>query len=221
MRDFAQPATLKSAAIAALLTAVASYPRLLMWTSRKYSVWYLEAVIFLGTIVLWAFVFAWHSKYAGRPVVVLKPAPRDFVTATLIGVAVAAALGLLVDPAMRVRTPGEYPHDIRQWIAITLFTLAFSQLVLVFAPLAWLLRLTRNRQVAVTLTVMFGAFVLAAKAMSSAGLPSLPLLAGLILVRLIVGTAALFLYWRGGLLLAWWLGLLIQVRHLFFLGIGS
>jgi hypothetical protein len=54
--------------IAAAISALVCYPRLSLWANRVYPLWYLEAVLLLGGTVLWAFVFAWHTKYTGRPV---------------------------------------------------------------------------------------------------------------------------------------------------------
>ena len=73
MRDLAEPEVLKKSIAAAAVSAVACLPRLHAWETRKYPVWYLESVLFLGAIVFWAFVFAWHSKYSGRPLFTLRP----------------------------------------------------------------------------------------------------------------------------------------------------
>jgi hypothetical protein len=61
MRRLADPNVLRSAILAALLTTLACAPRVLLWTTRPYTLGYLEAVLFFGSIVLWAFVFAWHT----------------------------------------------------------------------------------------------------------------------------------------------------------------
>jgi hypothetical protein len=214
VRALAQAETLKSAALAAGLTALACYPRLLLWTKRVYPIWYLEAVVFLGAIVLWAFVFAWHSKHTHRPVFTLKAGAAPFAGATLAGVLGALALHFFLDPPLRLRTPEDYPADLREWMAMTLFTLGFSQLFLLFAPLAWLLRLVRNRWVAALLTVSFGVFVLVIKTSSSPQPYPTALFAALLLARIVSGSLGVFFYLRGGVLLVWWLGLLIEARHL-------
>ena len=218
MRDLAQPETLKSAVLAAGLTVVACCPRLLLWTKRVHPLWYLEVTIFLGAIVLWSFVFAWHTKYCQRPVFTLKAGGAVFAWATLAGVLGALTLHFFLDPALRLRTPEDYPADLRQWVAITLFTLGFSQLFLLFAPFAWLLRLLRDRRVAAVLTVLFGVFVLVIKTSSSPQPYPATLFAALLVARIVSGCLGVFFYLRGGVLLVWWLGLLLEARHLIELG---
>src|SRR3974390_2579372 len=163
MRSLGKPEALKSAAVAALLTAVACYPRLYLAPQLAYPIWYLEALLLLGSIVLWAFVFAWHTQYSGHPVVMLRMPRAPFVWATSGGLAMAGLLRLWLDPLLRARTPEEYPLTVLQWVAATLFSLAFTQLFLVFAPFAWVLRLVRRQSPAVILTVLFGVYVLAVK----------------------------------------------------------
>src|ERR1035437_363293 len=154
MRHLAQPRVLKLAAIASLVTTLACYLRLAHWLNRSDPVWLLTGVIFFCSIVLWSFVFAWHTQYTHRPVFTLKVEPRLFITVTLAGIAVATVFHLFLDPALRVKTPEEYPADVKQWLAIVLFSLAFNQLYFVFAPFAWLVRLLQNRRVATVLTVL-------------------------------------------------------------------
>jgi len=72
MRDLIRPELIRPTACAALATAILCLPRLSLWTSRVYPIWYLEAVIFTGSFVLWGFVLAWDSKYTGRPVFTLN-----------------------------------------------------------------------------------------------------------------------------------------------------
>src|SRR2546422_6201918 len=109
MRSLAQPEVLRRAAIAASISALVCYPRLSLWANRAYPLWYLEAVLLLGGTVLWAFVFAWHTKYAGRPVFSLKVEPVPLGVATCSGLTAAVVLYFFVDPAMRLRSPEEYP----------------------------------------------------------------------------------------------------------------
>lgn len=214
MRRLAQPEVLKFAFIAALLTALLCSPRLLLWTKRPYPLWYLEAVLFFGGIVLWAFVFAWHTAYTKRPVFTLRISPALFALTTLAGIAAALGLRLLLDPTLRLRTPEDFPVSMDQWIAKTLFGLAFLQLFLTFAPFAWLVRLFRQPSVAFALTVLFGVIVLALNNRSSPTPVPLPLFAAQLLGRVVMGSLSLLIYLRGGLLLAWWWGLLIEARHL-------
>jgi len=214
MHSFLQPRTLKLAGIAALATAFACYPRLSLWSNRSAPVWYLEAIIFFGGIVLWGFVFAWHTPYTHRPVFTLKMESGPFITATLAGIMVAVVFHLFLDPSLRPRMTEDYPVDLKQWIAMTLFSLAFSQMFLVFAPFAWLIRLFQNRWVATGLTVLFGVVVLVIKTGSSPTPIPPPLFAALLAVRIVVGFLSVLFYLRGGVLLTWWWGLLLEARHL-------
>src|ERR1041385_3601290 len=141
MRSLAQPEVLKSASTATLITSLACYLRLAQWETRKYPVWYLEAVLIFGGFVLWAFVFAWHAKYAQRPVFVIKPEAKLYTLSTLTGIFIAVLLHFFLDPVLRIKAPEDYPKSFAQWIAITLFTLTFTQLFLVFAPSAWSIRI--------------------------------------------------------------------------------
>jgi hypothetical protein len=214
MRSLAQPEVLKSAATAALLSSLACYPRLLLWLKRPYALWYLEAVLFLCGIVLWAFVFGWHTKYTRRPVFTVKMGLVPFVGATLAGVAIAILFHGWLDPSLRLRTPEDYPTTVEQWLAQTLFTLAFTQLYLVFAAFAWFMRLFQNIGMAAVLTVLFGVLVLAIKNHASPTPMPTPLLLGLLASRVAMGALSVYFYLRGGVLLAWWWGLLLQTRHL-------
>jgi hypothetical protein len=215
MRNLAQPRVLKLAGIASLVTALACYPRLSFWLNRPSSIWYLEAVMFLCSIILWSFVFAWHTQFAHRPVFTLKIEPRLFAIVTVAGIVVATGYHLFLDPSLRLKTPEEYPADAKQWLAIVLFSLAFNQLYFVFAPFAWLIRLFQNRRMAICLTVLFGAIVLAIKYQASTTpIPSL-LFATLLAVRIGMGFLSVSFYLRGGVLLSWWWTLLIEARHLF------
>jgi hypothetical protein len=214
MRHFAQPRVLMLASAAALVTTLACHLRLTQWLTRSDPVWLLEAVIFFCGIVLWSFVFAWHTPYTGRPVFTLKIEPRLFGAVTVAGVVVATTFHLLLDPALRIRTPEEYPSDVPQWLALALFSLAFNQLFFVFAPFAWLIRLFHNVRTAIVLTVLFGVVVLACKIHSSP-LPISPLLfAAFLAGRIAMGFLAVSFYLRGGVLLSWWWTLLIEARHL-------
>ena len=133
------------AGVAALVSALACYPNLSLWLKPSAPIWYLEAVIFLCCIILWGFVFAWHTPYTGRPVFVLKPGLKPFCAATVIGILAAACFvcGWIrrFDPSCRKN----YPADLKHWLATVLFSLALIQLFLVFAPFDWLMRLLKNR----------------------------------------------------------------------------
>jgi len=221
MRALGQPEVIKSATLAALFTSVACYPRLALATQLRYPTWYMEALVFLGCTVLWAFVFAWHTKYSRRPVFTLKVAPGPWTLATGLGILTAVLLQLLLDPALRIRTPEDYPANVTQWVAMMLFSLGFTQLFLVFAPFAWLLRLFQRTEPAVLLTVLFGLFVFTVK---NRGAPEpIPpqMLVGLLVFRVAAGFLSVYFFLRGGVLLVWWWALLIHSRHLFRLALTT
>ena len=217
MRHLGQPRVLRSASIAALATALAVYPRLAGWLNRPDSVGFLEAIIFLCSIVLWGFVFAWHTPYAHRPVFNFKVEAGPFVAATLAGMVAALVFCLGFDPSLRTRMPEEYPADLGSWIALTLFLLAFNELFVVFAPFAWLMRLFHNRRVATVLTVLFGALVLTLKTRSATTPIPTALFAALLVARIGMGFLSVGFYLRGGVFLVWWWTLLFEARHLFYL----
>jgi hypothetical protein len=98
--------------------------------------------------------------------------------------------------------------------------LSFSQLFLVFAPFAWLIRLFQNRWIATVLTILLGVFVLVLKTRSSPAPIPPSLFSALLIVRLVSGVLSVLFYLRGGLLLVWWLGFLIEARHLWNLMMG-
>jgi hypothetical protein len=196
---------------------VLCYPRLALWPERTHAIWYLEAILLFGGFVLWAFVFAWHTPNTKLPVFTLSIGRREFGQATMAGAGVAIAMFFLVDPVFRVRTPEEYPVGFDEWLARVLFGMAFLQLFLVFAPFAWLIRLFRHKRLAMVLTVAFGVAVLLVKTSSAADPPGPGLLAIQVLVRATLGFLTLWFYLRGGVLLAWWWGLLIQSRNLLML----
>jgi Ca2+/Na+ antiporter len=214
MRSLAQPEVLKSAVIASLLSALACYPRLFLWLKRPYALWYLEAMLFLCGIVLWAFVFGWHKRYTGRPACTVKPGLVPFVWATLAGVGIAILLHSRLDPLLRLRTPDDYPANLEQWLALTLFSLAFTQLYLIFAAFAWFVRLSQDVWMAAVLTVLFGVFVLVIKTHASPLPLPTALLVALLASRVTLGALSVYFYLRGGVVLAWWWGLLLQCRHL-------
>jgi len=214
VRHLAQPRVLKLAGIASLVTALVCYPRLPFWLNRAAPIWYLEAVLFFCGIVLWGFVFAWHTLYTQKPVFALRLEPRLFVAVTLTGIAVATAFHLFLDPALRLKMPEDYPANLKQWLAMALFSLAFNQLFFIFAPFAWLIRLFHNQRVATVLTVLFGAFVLTIKyRAATTPIPSL-LFATLLAVRIGMGFLSVSFYLRGGVLLSWWWTLLVEARNL-------
>ncbi len=214
MRHLAQPRVLKLAGIAALATTLACYPRLSFWLSRSFPIWYLEAILFCCSIILWSFVFAWHTQYTHRPVFTLKIEPRLFAIVTVAGIVVATGYHLFLDPSLRLKLPEDYPADAGQWFALVLFSLAFNQLFLVFAPFAWLIRLFQNRWVATCLTVLFVVIVLAVKIRATPASFPPPLFVALLAGRIVMGFLAVSFYLRGGVLLSWWWTLLVEARNL-------
>lgn len=213
MRRLAEPTVLKSAGVAALLTALASYPRFALAPSN-FPVWYLESVMFLGSFVLWAFVFAWHTEFTGRPVVNKGADPRLWLTATVAGGLVAMVLHVFLDPTFKLRTPADYPTSVVEWLAKTAFAVGFFPLFLTFAPFAWAVRLSHRVWIAVVFTVLFGVFVMTIK-MQSAPTPLPPIMfVELLILRLALGSCSVYFYLRGGAGLVWWWALLVQLRHL-------
>ncbi len=213
MRDLIRPEIVRPTACAALATAILCLPRLLLWTKRAYPIWYLEAIIFTGGFVLWGFVFAWHSKYTGRPVFTLDVKAGGYAFATLAGLGAAVTLRLFVDPFTRQVMPEDFPANLEQWLAAGLFTLSLSQLFLVFAPFAWLMRLFKRRAIAFALTVLFGLVVFVVKTQRAAT-PMPPALFGtLLLTRLIMEVLAVGVYLRGGVLPTLWLGILVHLHY--------
>jgi hypothetical protein len=115
---------------------------------------------------------------------------------------------------MRTLTPEEYPADFDRWIAAALFGLAFTDLFLIFAPFAWLVRLLRNERIAAGLTVAFSVGVWLLKFHSSPHAVPFSLFCELLAVRLAQALFGVWFYLQGGILLVWWLGFLIEARHL-------
>ena len=217
MRQLARTDVLKSAITLATISAVLCLPRLWFWPARKYPLWYLEALLLLGGTVLWAFVFAWHTKYTSRPVFSLSVPPATLALATIAAIATAVLLTMTLDPSLQTAAPEDYPKSFSQWLAITLFSLAFTQMFLVFAPFAWLMRLFKNQTIAVAFTIVFGLCVALLRDRSSLSpLPS-DLLTKLLLARAVTSLLTLYFYLRAGVLLAWLFVLLTLSRHLFLL----
>ncbi len=214
MRHLLQPRVLNQAVIAALASALACYPRISLWLHHPEPVWYLEGMIFLCGIVLWGFVFAWHTPYTGRPFFVFKIEPRLLVIVTLAGIVAAAANHQWLDPLLRSKFPEEYPANPKEWLAQLLFSLFLGQLFLLFAPFAWLMRLVQNRRVAAGLTVFFQLGVYGLK-IHSLATPFPPLLLPVVLAgRVALGFLTVWFYLRGGVFVVWWWALMLQTGHL-------
>lgn len=214
MRRLAQPKVVTYSAVAAALSAVFSLPRMLLWDTRKLPVWYLEATVFFGGFVLWAFVFAWHTEYTGRPVFAFRFKPSLIAAATLSGILLALGFHFFLDPVMRRVTPQDYPADFPHWIASILFSLAFTQLFLLYAPFAWVMRLARNVQAATWLTIALGVGVLIMRNHSAVASVPRTLFVELLALRVVLNFLGIWFYLRGGILIVWWLDLLVEARHL-------
>jgi hypothetical protein len=214
MRLLFQPRILAQASLASVISVLGCYPRLALWANPTAPIWFLAAAIFICAITLWGFVFAWHEACAKRPVFIFKPDPRLWALATGLASLTALTVHFWVDPALRSRMPEDYPEDLKHWLAAALFSLALTQLFLVFAPFAWLVRLFKNRRAAAILTVAFGAAVMAMKAHSLTPPLPLGLLLPLLVGKLITGSVVIWLYLRGGIFLICWWTLLFESRHL-------
>ena len=214
MRRLAQPQVVTSAAIAATLSAVLSFPRMLLWDNRPFSIWYAEATILFCGFVLWAFVFAWHTEYTHRPVFTLKIKLPLFAVATAAGILISLALHFWLDPALRPVAPKDFPADFKHWLASTIFSLAFTQLFLLYAPFDWAIRLFRSEQAAMWLTVILGIVVLLLRNNSMPTQAPVSLLIPVMGLKIAGIFFAVWFYLRGGIFLVWWLDLLLEARHL-------
>ena len=193
---------MSSAALAAFATALACYPRFEMWQTRRLPIWYLELVLLTGTFFLWSFVFGWQGLYGGRdPMRPSKSVPL-WALATAGALAVAGLHYFVLDPALRPFVPDEYPVSRGAWLAMAISTLTLTQLFVVFAPLAFFLRMSSRRWLAIALTLAFNLFVMLQRsALAPTPVPS-PLLAGLIGIRLLGASILVYFYFKGGLPLA-------------------
>lgn len=212
VRALSQTAVLRNAALAALLTALACLPRFVLWEKRQVPVWYLALALLLATFVLWAFVFAWHDQYTGRNAFGISSRPQLWFAVTAYGILGAVVAQVLVDPKLRAVVPEDFPTDVKSWLASASFALFFTQLFLILAPVAFFVRLIRKHEAVILLTVLFNVFVTLMKA-SEVSLPH-DLTLQILVVRTIGVTVSVYFYLEGGILMLWWVGLLIHARHL-------
>lgn len=214
MRDLAQTPVVAKAAGAAALTAAACYPRLALWFERPRDLGFLETALVGSAFFLWAAVFAWHERYSGRPVADVPFRPSRWAAGTLLGLGGAAFMVLVLDPVLRPLTPEVYPTTGQAWAAQAFFTVAFVPLCVCFAPLAFALRLLPTPANALVAAVVWA---LAVTVLKFFGLPQAvpPLTAVAVLAaRGVAASVCLWLYWEGGLALALWWTLLLELRHL-------
>ena len=214
MRSLVQPHVLKAAAAGAVISSLASYPRLLLWTERPYRLWFLTLTLAWTAFILWSFVFGWHTKYTRQPVFGVRATLRSWGAATVAGLLGALVLELFVDPVLRPLVPDDYPATFGSWLAVTLFLLAFDQLFLCLAPFAFFLRLSQRPPVAASLTVLFGVFLVYMKARSWPGKFSSSFILELFAWRVLAGFLSVFFYLKGGAILNLWWILLLQLRLL-------
>ena len=214
MRSLLQPGVLKSAAASALITSLVCFPRLALWSDRPQPLWLLSLTLTWASFILWSFVFGWRLKSAHGPILFVKARPALWRAATFAGLTGAVVLHLFIDSVLQPLVPGDYPGTHEAWLAMTLFTLAFDQLFLCFAPFAFFVRLLKNQRVAAGLTVLFGVALLCLRIKSLTPLVSPFFIAELFVWRTAAGFLTLYFYRKGGALLAWWWVLLLQLRHL-------
>jgi hypothetical protein len=214
MRSLAQAVVVRNAGIAALLAAAACLPRFLLWSGRDRPIWFLELAVLSAGFFLWSFVFGWQAQYGARDP--LKPSRSAALWSVATGCALAgAALNRwLVDPVVRTISPQDFPPNLAAWAAGLLFALSIGQLFMVFAPMAFFLRLAQRGWLAIVLTLGFGLFVMSMKLESAKASPPPGVLVELVLVRLASGAVGLWFYLKGGLPMAWWMALLAHARYL-------
>ena len=214
MRSLSQSTVMKRAAVAALLTMAACYPRLALWPERPQAVGFLATLLGLVSFVMWAFVLAWIPEHARTPLFPRRCDSRLWALATSAGLAGGGLLWCAFDPSLRHLLPQDYPTTRMAWAAATLFHVSFVQLFLTFAPLAFFVRLFGDRLVAAALTVLFGLFLLLVQVNAAEVELSGWLVAGMIAVRILFGAVGMYLLLRGGLLPVCWSSLLMQSRLL-------
>lgn len=113
MRSLGRPEVLRSAIIAGLGSALVCWPRIATAPRPRYPAWYLEAVVLLGSILLWGFVFAWHTRST--------PAARFYIEGGYWAlspgdhyrVGSGAVLALCARPVAAGQSPRGLPHHDR------------------------------------------------------------------------------------------------------------
>lgn len=216
MRSLAEPAVLLRAGVAAGVTALACYPRLVKW--RADDVWFFVGVIGWAAFVLWAAVFAWHQKHARREVFPRDVPPRLWLITLALGGLGAAISFHWGDPMLRQLAPTDFPRNPVQWADHALFNLAMEQLFLCFGPFAFCVRLLPSVRAAAIGVVLFGLLVFALKLQSVSAVLTWETAFGLGLFRALHSAVTVWLYVRGGVWLVWLFALLLLSRHWFAFG---
>lgn len=212
MQALAQPDTMRRAAVAAVLTGLACYPRLWLWSDRPNALWFMITLLILTSFVLWSFVFAWYPRRTGRPVLNLQLTHQDWLLTCLLGLSAAIILTLVVDPKLRPLNPADYPESFPAWTASLLFSATLSQLFLCYAPVALFLRLFGHPAVAILMTVLLGEFLLGLQLDAASFQVDLPFTVALFTLRAGLAWTAAFLFLRGGLLLGTTWCLILESR---------
>jgi hypothetical protein len=215
VQSLAQPDTMRSAAIAAAITALACYPRLWLWTDRPNALWFMVTLLVLTSFVLWSFVFGWYPARAHHPVIHPALSQHDWLIACAMGLAGALVLAIAVDPKLKVLNPADYPESFHAWTAHALFSLSFSQLFLCYAPIALFLRLFRDPTLAILLTILLGEFLLGLQLNAASFQVDLPFRLLLFGLRALLGWASAYLFLRGGVLLGTTWSFLLECRMMF------
>jgi hypothetical protein len=212
MRHLTQPKVMARAAAAGALTTLACLPALMMGVKVP-SLVPLGVFLFVFCIsILWGFVFAWHFEYSGRPVFLAPFQPRLWLAATAWAVALAVLEYFTLDPPLRRLVPAEYPATLGACVAMGTFQILFVPLYVCFAPLAFFIRLTHRSTVSTTLVVLWGLFVAYLRLGMLPTLPSLPIAAAILGLRVVGGFVTVYFYLNAGAPMIWWMGLLLNAR---------
>lgn len=165
--------------------------------------------------VLWGFVFAWEPIFGQSDPFKCRNEPVKWASIVLGAALLGIFLHFLTDPPFRAVFPKDFPNSFSAWIAHTLFAVAFIELFLCYAPLAFFARLFRNQIGVICLTLALNLFILAVKLGSVPTLPPALAVIALVEYRVLVTFAAIRLYRWSGVGAVSFLVVMIQARHLF------
>jgi hypothetical protein len=206
--------TLTLAAIAAAVTALASWPRMAMWADRPAGVGFCVFAIWWTACFLWGFVFAWHEEETHRPLFQYRWPAKVAAGTVLGGIAVGLVAHFWFDPAVRQYTPEAFPHGRVEWVAMLLFAIFFEQLFVCYAAFSVLVRLSHRIRVAFTIAICLGIFVFWYKVTSLPSVPPASMIVAMLFGRILIQSATLYLYVRGGFLLASLWTFILYLRYL-------